>query len=51
MFCYSGLTAEQVDALRTKYSIYITKDGRISMAGVTSANVEYLAQGIHEVTK
>lgn len=51
MFCYSGLTAEQVDALRTKYAIYITKDGRISMAGVTDDNVKYLAQGIHEVTK
>lgn len=51
MFCYSGLSAEQVDALRARFSIYFTKDGRISMAGVTSGNVDYLAQSIHAVTK
>lgn len=29
----------------------MTKDGRISMAGVSSGNVGYLAHAIHEVTK
>jgi len=29
----------QVDKLRTEYHIYMTKNGRISMAGVTSKNV------------
>ena len=41
----------QVDKLRTEYHIYMTKNGRISMAGVTSKNVEYLASSMHEVTK
>lgn len=41
----------QVERLTKEFSIYLTKDGRISMAGVTSKNVEYLAHGIHEVTK
>lgn len=41
----------QVEKLTKDYSIYLTKDGRISMAGVTSKNVEYVAQAMHEVTK
>jgi len=51
MFCFSGLTPEQVDTLMEKYHIYMTKNGRISMAGVTSKNVGYLAKAIHELTK
>ena len=31
--------------------MYCTEDGRISMAGVTSKNVAYVAQAIHDVTK
>jgi aspartate aminotransferase len=37
--------------MRSKYHIYCTDDGRISMAGVTSKNVAYLAQAIHDVSK
>jgi len=51
MFCFSGMTPEQVDRLKTEFHIYMTKNGRISMAGVTSKNVEYLASSMHEVTK
>jgi len=51
MFAFSGLTKDQVDTLRTDHSIYMTGDGRISMAGVTTANVEYLAAAMHAVTK
>lgn len=51
MFCYSGLTPEQVDRLTSQFHIYLTRNGRISMAGVTSGNVGYLANAIHEVTK
>ncbi|XP_029523935.2 aspartate aminotransferase, mitochondrial [Oncorhynchus nerka] len=51
MFCFTGLKPEQVERLTKEFSIYMTKDGRISMAGVTSGNVGYLAQGIHAVTK
>jgi len=50
MFAYSGLNKEEVAALRADYSIYLTGDGRISMAGVTSGNVDYLADAIHTVT-
>lgn len=51
MFCYSGMTPEQVDRLTSEFHIYLTRNGRISMAGVTTKNVEYLANAIHEVTK
>ncbi|KAI8818110.1 putative aspartate aminotransferase mitochondrial precursor [Fimicolochytrium jonesii] len=50
MFCYSGLSPEQVDKLRSQASVYLTRDGRISIAGITSKNVEYLAKSIHDVT-
>jgi len=49
MFAYSGLSEEQVTKLRIDHSIYCTLDGRISMAGVTSNNVEYLSHAIHQV--
>jgi aspartate aminotransferase len=51
MFCFSGLTPEQVDRLTNEYHIYLTRNGRISMAGVTSKDIPYLAEAIHSVTK
>ncbi|KAH9736879.1 Aspartate aminotransferase [Citrus sinensis] len=51
MFCFSGLTPYQVDRLAKEFHIYMTQDGRISMAGVTTGNVNYLANAIHEVTR
>ena len=49
MFCYTGLTKAQVDLIISKHSVYCTADGRISMAGVTSKNVEYVAKAICDV--
>ena len=51
MFAYSGLSQEQVMVMREHHHVYCTLDGRISMAGVTSHNVDYIAQAIHDVTK
>lgn len=51
MFCFSGLTPQQIEQLQREYHIYMTADGRISMAGVTMSNMDYLANAIHEVTK
>ncbi|KAJ3346744.1 aspartate transaminase aat1 [Entophlyctis luteolus] len=51
MFCFTGLAPEQVDRLRSEFSVYLTRDGRISIAGITSGNVQYLAEAIHTVTK
>jgi len=51
MFSFSGLTPEQVDALRENYAIYIVRSGRINVAGITEANVGRLCEAIAEVVK
>ena len=35
MFAYTGLTPEQMDQLAKEHSVYATRDGRISVAGIT----------------
>jgi len=51
MFCFTGLSKEHVRKLKEEHHVYLTDDGRVSMAGVTSKNVLYLAKSIHAVTK
>lgn len=51
MFCYTGLSESQVTSMIDSHHIYLTKDGRISMAGVNSNNVDYIASSIAAVTK
>jgi len=50
MFAYTGLNAEQMTKLAEEHSVYATKDGRISVAGITTENVGRLAEAIHKVT-
>ena len=38
------------DELTDKYSIFLTKDGRISLAGLNDGNIEYVAKAVHSVT-
>jgi len=51
MFCFTGMNQEQVERLMKEFSIYLTKDGRISMAGLNSGNIGYMAHAMHQVTK
>jgi len=51
MFCYTGMNQQQVEKIISDHSVYLTKDGRISVAGISSSNVGYLAKAIHDVTK
>lgn len=51
MFAYTGLNKAQVDELREKYAIYMTADGRISIAGLNSGNLNYISEAFHNVTK
>jgi aspartate aminotransferase, mitochondrial len=44
------MTCVQVDALAAQHSIYMTRNGRISMAGVNTGNVGRVAEAIHKVT-
>ena len=51
MFSYSGLSPEQVQALRDRHSVYIVGSGRINVAGMTEANMDYLCAAIANVLK
>lgn len=51
MFAYTGLSKPMVDELREKYAIYMTGDGRISIAGLNTGNLDYIADAFHTVTK
>jgi len=51
MFAYTGLTPEQVDVMTNKHHIYLTRNGRISLAGLNTNNVKYVADAIHDVSK
>ncbi|XP_022082242.1 aspartate aminotransferase, mitochondrial-like isoform X2 [Acanthaster planci] len=51
MFCFTGLKPDQVERLIKDFSVYLTKDGRISVAGISSKNNAYLAHAMHEVSK
>jgi len=49
MFTYTGLTGPQVERMIQQHHIYMTADGRISVAGLNAGNVEYVAECINEV--
>lgn len=49
MFSYTGLKVEQVNSLIKDHHIYLTSDGRISIAGLNSKNLNYVADSIHAV--
>ncbi|KAI5393754.1 aspartate aminotransferase P2, mitochondrial isoform X2 [Lathyrus oleraceus] len=46
MFSFTGLNKNQSDNMTNKWHIYMTKDGRISLAGLSLAKSEYLADAI-----
>ncbi|TFK30491.1 aspartate aminotransferase [Coprinopsis marcescibilis] len=46
MFSYTGLQTAQTKTLAQKAHVYMTADGRISMAGLNDGNVEYFAQSV-----
>jgi len=50
MFAFTGMSKEMCDELTEKYFIFLTKDGRISLAGLNEGNVEYVAGAVHAVT-
>lgn len=48
MFSFTGLSVDQSIYLQKEKHIYLLKNGRISMCGVTPGNIDYVAQSIHE---
>ena len=51
MFSFSGLTKDQVDALRERYGIYIVASGRINVAAMTPSNMEPLCSAVADVLR
>lgn len=49
MFSFSGLTPDHVKALREQFGVYIVGSGRISVAGMTAGNMDYLCEAIAAV--
>jgi aspartate/tyrosine/aromatic aminotransferase len=49
MFCFLGLSAEQVGKLKQDHAVYMVGSSRINVAGVTADNVGYLADAIASV--
>lgn len=51
LFSYTGLTKDQVERLRTQYSIYAIDTGRVCVAALNSGNIDYVADAIAKVIR
>lgn len=51
MFSYSGLSAAQVERLKTEFGIYAVSTGRICVAALNSKNIHYVVDAIAAVVK
>jgi len=51
MFSFTGLTTGQCESLIKNHHIYLLTSGRISMAGINTKNVLYLAKCIDDVVR
>jgi len=51
LFSYTGLTKDQVERLRTEFSIYAIDTGRVCVAALNSGNIDYVADAIARVIR
>ncbi|KAF2877425.1 aspartate aminotransferase [Massariosphaeria phaeospora] len=51
MFSFTGLSEQQVLKLREDSHVYMTKNGRISMAGLNTNNVDYFAKAVDKAVR
>ena len=49
MFCFLGITENQVERLKQNFGIYMVNSSRINIAGITPKNIDYLANAIIKV--
>ena len=49
MFSFSGLSVDQVRRLKADFGIYMLDSGRMSVAGMTNSNMDYLVDSIKKV--
>ncbi|ORY53788.1 PLP-dependent transferase [Rhizoclosmatium globosum] len=48
---YTGISVKQVAAIKSKFHVYMTDEGRISMAGLNESNVKRFAEAIDWVVR
>lgn len=51
MASFTGITPEQSKALTDKAHVYLTPNGRISMAGLNSSNIRYFAENLDKAVR
>ncbi|KAH9981255.1 aspartate aminotransferase [Lactifluus volemus] len=51
MFSFTGISSAQSDALINDAHVYLTSNGRISMAGLNSHNIRYFAEALDRVVR
>ncbi len=51
MFSFTGLTPSQVENMTKKWHVYMTGDGRISLAGLSGDKCGYLADALIDSVK
>lgn len=51
MFSFLGINKDQIDRLRTEYSIYMVGSSRVSIAGLNHSNIDYFAKAVAAVLK
>lgn len=49
MFCFTGLKAEEVARLKNEFSIYLTSDGRMNIAGLCDKNFTYVVKAVNSL--
>ncbi|KAK7693651.1 hypothetical protein QCA50_003220 [Cerrena zonata] len=51
MFSFTGISSEASQALTEKAHVYLTTNGRISMAGLNTHNIRYFAESLDKVVR
>ena len=49
MFSYTGLSEAQVNRLRDEFAVYLVRSGRMCMSGLSTKNVNYVADAVAQV--
>jgi len=49
MFCFLGISTEQVRRLKRDHAVYMVDSSRINIAGITARNVDHIARSVAAV--
>jgi len=51
MFAFTGVGKKQCQRLMDEKAVYLTLNGRISIAGLNTGNMDYTVESFHQITK